>query len=290
MRDHAGNSSARVLGIHGQSLLALKSSSTACPATNTGKCARQRPDRDRGIEPLKAHAAAPDHEMTTHPQVHTHPATTPEEESEMDYFAPVHLHGTRVSLEPLLMRHLDDLSAAGADEMIWRWLPSAHHAPGTMKAFIESATALYARRLAFPFATIDHAASKAVGSTRFHCIEPEHRRLEIGVTWIAPAFQRSHVNTEAKLLQLWYAFDVLECRRVEFKADLENQKSRVAILRLGAKEEGTFRKHMLYSTGRNRDSVYFSIIDDEWPRTRRILEAKLGYAVRPQVAESTTES
>ena len=150
-----------------------------------------------------------------------------------------------------------------------------------MRPFIDSALALYAARTAVPFATIDVASGTAVGSTRFHHIEPEQRRLEIGVTWIAPAFQRSHVNTEAKLLQLWYAFEVLGCRRVELKADSENFKSRRAILRLGAKEEGLFRKHMIYPDGRNRDNIYFSIIDDDWKNSRRLLQERLGYEFTP---------
>lgn len=104
------------------------------------------------------------------------------------------------------------------------------------------------------------------------------------MTWISPAFQRSHVNTEAKLLQLWYAFEVLGCRRVELKADSENFKSRRAILRLGAKEEGLFRKHMIYPDGRNRDNIYFSIIDDDWKNSRRLLQERLGYEFAPAFA------
>src|SRR5215467_5525701 len=124
-------------------------------------------------------------------------------------------------------------------------------------------------------------SGQAVGSTRYHHVDPEHRRLEIGVTWISPAHQRSHVNTETKLLQFWYAIDVLKCRRVELKADVDNARSRAAILRLGAMEEGIFRKHMLYADGRNRDNVYFSVIDDDWPAVRARLEGKLGYVVIP---------
>ena len=150
-----------------------------------------------------------------------------------------------------------------------------------MTRFVEAALAQQRERRAVPFTTIDRMSGRAAGSTRFHFIEPDNRRLEIGVTWIGPEFQRSHVNTEAKLLQMWYAFDVLSCRRVEWKADAENGKSRDAILRLGAKEEGLFRKHMLYADGRNRDSVYFSVIDDEWPSVRQGLETKLGYGLNP---------
>jgi RimJ/RimL family protein N-acetyltransferase len=201
----------------------------------------------------------------------------------MDYFKPVMIKGARVALEPLSFRHLDDLTAAGADESIWRWLPSAHHLPGTMASFIESSLTAHTGRSALPFATIDLATKRAVGSTRYHHIVAEHRRLEIGVTWIGTAFQRSYINTEAKLLQLWHAFEVLRCRRVELKADVDNVKSRAAILRLGATEEGIFRKHMLYSDGRNRDNVYFSIVDDEWPQVRVRLESKLGYPVAPAI-------
>ena len=199
----------------------------------------------------------------------------------MDFFAPVRIAGTRVALEPLSMRHVDDLAVAGADEAIWRWLPTAHYQPGSMRAFVESALVAQERREALPFATIDLLSGKAVGSTRYHHIDTEHRRLEIGVTWVGPGQQRSHINTEAKLLQFWYAIDVLKCRRVELKADVDNAKSRAAILRLGAMEEGTFRKHMLYADGRNRDNVYFSVIDDDWPAVRARLESKLGYLVLP---------
>ncbi|TAL79181.1 MAG: N-acetyltransferase [Beijerinckiaceae bacterium] len=192
--------------------------------------------------------------------------------------------GSRVRLEPLSPFHCDALTSAGTDPAIWRWLPSEHYAPGTMRPFIDSALALYAAQIAVPFATVDVASGTAVGSTRFHHIEPEQHRLEIGVTWIAPAFQRSYVNTEAKLLQLWYAFEVLGCRRVELKADSENAKSRRAILRLGAKEEGLFRKHMIYPDGRNRDNIYFSIIDDDWKNSRRLLEKRLGYKFTPAFA------
>ncbi|HUL90068.1 MAG TPA: GNAT family protein [Pseudolabrys sp.] len=203
----------------------------------------------------------------------------------MDFFTPVRLTGTRVALEPLAVRHLNDLATAGTDESIWRWLPTAHHEPGTMLSFIESAITAQQVRAALPFATIDLPSKKAVGSTRYHHIDTEHRRLEIGVTWIGATHQRSHINTEAKLLQLWYAIEVLKCRRVELKADVENAKSRAAILRLGATEEGVFRKHMLYADGRNRDNVYFSIIDDDWPAVRTHLENKLGYLVTPTYAE-----
>jgi RimJ/RimL family protein N-acetyltransferase len=200
-----------------------------------------------------------------------------------DWFARVAIEGSRVALEPLEDRHHDDLAVAGADAAIWRWLPTPHHLPGSMKDFIAAAERTAAEGTAVVFATVDLGSGKAVGSTRYHHIVREHRRLEIGVTWIGSAYQRSHINTEAKYLQLWYAFEVMGCRRVELKADVENVKSRAAIARLGATEEGIFRKHMLYADGRNRDNVYFSIVDDDWPAVRGKLLEKLGYSVSPVV-------
>lgn len=152
-----------------------------------------------------------------------------------------------------------------------------------MKGFIQQAGKASAEHSAVVFATIDLNSKRAVGSTRYHHMVPEHRRLEIGVTWIGSAFQRSYINTEAKYLQLWYAFEKMKCRRVELKADVENLKSRAAIARLGAKEEGIFRKHMLYADGRNRDNVYFAIIDDDWSEVRDQLLRKLNYTVEPEV-------
>ena len=203
----------------------------------------------------------------------------------MDFFTPVSITGARVALEPLALRHLDDLAKVGADEAIWRWLPTAHHRLGSMRSFIESALMAQQQRAALPFAIIDLPTRKAVGSTRYHHVDTEHRRLEIGVIWIGTEHQRSHINTEAKLLQLWYAIEVLKFRRIELKADVDNAKSRAAILRIGATEEGIFRKHMLYADGRNRDNVYFSIIDDDWPTVRARLESRLGYPVTPTFAE-----
>lgn len=193
---------------------------------------------------------------------------------------PVALEGTYVRLEPLSVRHVSDLQSAGSDEEIWRWLPAAHYELGSMRMFVDEALRLQRAGLALPFATVDVASGRAVGSTRYHYIEPQHRRLEIGVTWIAVAFQRTYVNTESKLLLLRHAFETLGYRRVEFKVDAENGKSRTAVLRLGAREEGYFRKHMLYRDGRNRDSVYYSILDDEWP----VVKSRLGDRLTTEIA------
>ena len=201
-----------------------------------------------------------------------------------NYFAPVTLVGKRVRLEPLAMTHLADLSEAGADESVWRWLPTAHHAPGSMASFIESAIGRYQQRLAVPFATIEAESSRAVGSTRFHCIEPAQRRLEIGVTWISPACQRSHINTEAKLLQLWYAFEVLACRRVEFKADAENSEVAQRDPAAGREGGGIFQEaHDLSERSKPRQRLFLDSLDEEWPDRKMRLLDRLGYDVTPAV-------
>jgi RimJ/RimL family protein N-acetyltransferase len=126
-----------------------------------------------------------------------------------------------------------------------------------------------------PFALIEKSSGRAIGSTRYGNIDRTHYRVEIGWTWVAPAWQRSAVNTEAKYLLLQHAFETLGCIRVELKTDSLNEKSRVAILRIGAREEGTFRNHMITSSGRIRHSVYFSILDSEWPAVKSRLRTML---------------
>jgi len=125
------------------------------------------------------------------------------------------------------------------------------------------------------FATVEHSSGRVIGSTRFMNIDRTNRRVEIGSTWIARAWHRTAVNTEAKYLMLRHAFEIWQCMRVELKTDALNQRSRNAILRLGAKEEGTLRRHLVTSTGRVRDTVYFSILDNEWPIVKARLESLL---------------
>jgi RimJ/RimL family protein N-acetyltransferase len=144
-----------------------------------------------------------------------------------------------------------------------------------MAAYIQAALQAQAAGTALPFATIERASEQVIGSTRFMNIDVPNRRVEIGSTWIARPWQRSFVNTEAKFLMLRHAFEVLGCIRVELKTDALNERSRNAILRIGAREEGILRKHIVTWTGRVRDTVYFSILDDEWPRVKADLEAKL---------------
>lgn len=207
------------------------------------------------------------------------------ETAKRDYFAKVRLIGQNVRLEPLSISHTEQLALAGADPAIWRFTLTKHHEPGTMQAFVDTALKQSAERKSVPFAFIDIPSNTAVGSARLTAMEPAHRRLEIGNTWIGSAFQRSYINGEAKLLHLWYAFDVLGCRRVEFKTDAENARSRAAFAKMGAQEEGVLRQHMIYPDGRNRDSAVFSVIDDEWPKVRVILEERLGYKLAPRLEE-----
>ena len=188
---------------------------------------------------------------------------------------PVVLDGERVRLEPMRRNHLDALTEAGRYEELWQWTRATATTKETMSEYVEDALEEAASGTALPFVTIDKPSETVVGSTRFGNIDPANRRAEIGWTWISPPFQRSYVNSEAKYLMLRHAFDVWECVRVELKTDALNEKSRAAMLRLGAAEEGTLRRHMITYSGRFRDSVYYSILDHEWPAIRARLEARL---------------
>jgi RimJ/RimL family protein N-acetyltransferase len=185
--------------------------------------------------------------------------------------SPVTLYGKRVRLELMRSEHLAALTAAGAYEELWKWTSTYAHTPESMRAYMEEALAALRDRKALPFVTIDRATGKIIGSTRFANFDHANRRVEIGWTWITPAFQRTHVNTEAKYLMLSHAFDKWGCARVELKTDVLNEKSRNAMLRMGAKEEGILRKHVLAHGGRWRDTIYYSVLDTEWPAVRSFL-------------------
>jgi RimJ/RimL family protein N-acetyltransferase len=188
---------------------------------------------------------------------------------------PVTLEGRYVRLEPLSLSHLNRLCEVGLDEEIWRLSPQPVTTADEMRAYVDDALKGQSEGAFLPFATIERSSGKVIGSTRFGNIDRQNLRVEIGWTWIARDWQRTAVNTEAKYLMLRHAFETLGCMRVEFKTDSLNERSRAAILRLGAKEEGTFRNHMTTSSGRKRHSVYFSIVDDEWAEVKAGLEAKL---------------
>jgi RimJ/RimL family protein N-acetyltransferase len=189
--------------------------------------------------------------------------------------SPVTLEGAQVRLEPLAKAHLAGLAGAGLDEELWRWIPTAVRTRGEMAAYIGTALDEQARGVSLPFAIVEKAAGRAIGSTRYGNIDRTHHRVEIGWTWVARAWQRTAINTEAKYLLLRHAFETLGCMRVELKTDSLNERSRAAILRIGAREEGIFRNHMITESGRIRHTVYFSIIDSEWPAVRARLEAIL---------------
>jgi RimJ/RimL family protein N-acetyltransferase len=188
---------------------------------------------------------------------------------------PVTLAGRHVRLEPLSRAHLDALWEAAADPDLWRHTLTRIANREDLSAYVEAALADQARGTALPFATVDLASGRVAGSTRFANASPVDRRVEIGYTFVARPFQRTAVNTEAKLLMLRHAFDVWGCVRVELKTAARNARSRAAIRRLGAVEEGILRRHARMHDGTWRDTVFHAILDHEWPAVRARLEERL---------------
>ena len=188
---------------------------------------------------------------------------------------PVTLAGRIVRLEPLTLEHVPGLADVGLDPAIWRWTLARPTTEADIRAWAASTIRARDEGTELPFATVDAASGRPIGSSRYLNIVLEHRRLEIGWTWVAPQWQRSGANREAKLLMLEHAFDRLGCRRVEFKTDANNVKSREALLGIGARFEGIFRNHMVTPGGGTRHSAWYSVIDEEWPEVRATLEAKL---------------
>jgi RimJ/RimL family protein N-acetyltransferase len=193
---------------------------------------------------------------------------------------PITLEGRYVRLESMSAVHADGLVAAGTGYGLFRFFPFSLETEEAMRAFVVHSLAGLEKGTILPFTTIDRETGRIVGSTSYLAIEPAHKRLEIGATWITPSHQRSAVNTEAKLLQLGHCFEVLACNRVEFKTDARNARSRAALLRIGAVEEGAFRAHMVMPDGALRTSVYFSVIASEWPAVKARLVEKLGPELR----------
>jgi RimJ/RimL family protein N-acetyltransferase len=197
---------------------------------------------------------------------------------------PVLLEGDFVRLEPMTLGHHAGLSEVGLDPEIWRYTLSVIRTPEEMRAYMEDALNLRSAGTTLPFVTIERSSGRIVGSTRFGNYDPANRRIEIGWTWIARPWQRTAINTEAKYLMLSHAFEKLGCVRVELKTDVLNTPSRNAMLRIGAKEEGVLRKHSLVWNGRYRDSIYYSILDDEWAGVKQELEKML---IRRPTARTT---
>ena len=188
---------------------------------------------------------------------------------------PVTLEGEFVRLEPMRGDHLPDIIKAGMDDAIWKWTTNVVKNQADLERYVRAALTDQANGVALPFVTIERESGIVVGSTRFGNIDEANRKVEIGWTWINPKWQRTAINTEAKLLMLTHAFEVWECIRVELKTDSNNEKSRNAMLRIGATEEGMLRNHMITESGRLRHSVYFSIIASEWEDVKAGLIEKL---------------
>jgi len=198
-------------------------------------------------------------------------------DSTTHWVEPVLLRGRHVRLEPLAVAHVEGLRAATADGELWRLWYTSVPSPEGVSAYVEKALALRQSGAAMPWAVLD-ANGAVVGSTRYGNVDAEHRRVEIGWTWYAKRVQRTALNTEAKLLLLTHAFEVLNCGAVEFRTSWFNHASRNAIARLGAKQDGILRNHMLMSDGSYRDTVVFSIVANEWPMVKRHLQFKLEQA------------
>jgi RimJ/RimL family protein N-acetyltransferase len=184
------------------------------------------------------------------------------------------LEGENVRLEPLATHHLQGLAEAIDDGALWKIPVTVVPHPKGLGNFLVAAESAFLAQRELAFATIDKPSNRIAGSTRFRCIDIAHKRVEIGFTFLGRSWQRTHVNTEAKYLMLRHAFEVWQCNRVELLTDVLNTQSRDAIVRLGAKEEGIVRSHMVMRDGRIRDSVMFSIIKSEWSAVKAALEAK----------------
>lgn len=193
----------------------------------------------------------------------------------VEQYQAVSLEGHGVRLEPLSVAHKQGLIEAVSDGQLWKLFVTMVPHKDAIDQFIDNAIAHHQNGQGLVFATIDKVSNKVVGSTRFMDAKPVYKRVEIGFTFIAQSYQRTNINTEAKLLMLTHAFETLGLNRVQFLTDALNQKSRNAILRIGAKQEGILHSHMHMANGRIRDSVIFGVISDEWPSVKQNLIHKL---------------
>jgi len=186
------------------------------------------------------------------------------------------LEGPRIRLEPLSLEHLPGLCEVGLEPELWRFTTNRVGSDGEMREYVDTALQWQRDGTAVPFATMDRQSGRVIGCTRFANIDLAHLRAEIGWTWLGRQWQRTHANTEAKYLMLEHAFERWQLQRVELKTSALNLPSRRAIARIGALEEGTLRRHMINSDGSSRDTVYFSIIAEEWPAAKRRLAGMIG--------------
>jgi len=187
----------------------------------------------------------------------------------------IYLQGDRVELNPLQEIHADELTASGMYPEIWTYLPNTIQKAEDMSRLINNALSMKERGLEYPFVVYDKVLSKLVGSTRYLNMSLENRTLEIGWTWYTPGVWRTRVNTECKYLLLKHCFEQLELVRVQFKADVRNERSNKAIERIGAIREGTLRQDRILHDGYIRSSYIYSILDSEWPTVKLKLETYL---------------
>ncbi|HTP03136.1 MAG TPA: GNAT family protein [Anaerolineales bacterium] len=189
---------------------------------------------------------------------------------------PVTLTGRFVRLEPLSEAHVSGLAAIGMDDSIWQFMPYGYmRSEGDIQGWVRGMLAHAAAGTDIPFAAIDLASGCVAGATRYMEIRPAHRGLEIGGTWYGAQYRRTHVNTECKYLLLEHAFERLQCIRVQLKTDSRNERSQRAIERLGAVREGMLRNHLILPDGHVRHSIYYSILDSEWPSVKARLQQML---------------
>jgi N-acetyltransferase len=188
------------------------------------------------------------------------------------------LDGVRVRLEPMTEAHLAGLEEIAYDERIWRYMLTRVEARDDLRGWMETALRDKAAGISLPWVTILKGEGRVIGSTRFVDLDQRHRTTELGHTWLAPGYHGKGLNAEAKLLQLRYAFEDLRLNRVALKTHHENLQSQAAMRKIGAVKEGTFRNHYVMPDGSARHSVWFSIIREEWPRVRSLLEERVARA------------
>jgi len=192
---------------------------------------------------------------------------------------PITLVGRTVRLEPLADVHVSGIAEIALDEEIWRWTRDVVRTAEDVERYLARAVDAASAGTEIPFVQVDVATGRPAGMTRFHSIEPAHRRLEIGHTWLGAPWRGTGLNAEAKLLLLGHAFDDLGAHRVEFKTDALNERSQAALAAIGATREGVLRRHVVTDGGRVRDSVYYSVTWDEWPSVRERLATRVDLAV-----------
>lgn len=185
------------------------------------------------------------------------------------------LEGHRVRLEPMTLAHIPALEKIAFDERIWRYMTHPVKTPEQLRHWVEKSLKLEAAGTVVPWVTVLKANNRVIGSTRFLDFDHEHHTTELGTTWLIPEFQGAGINPEAKLLQLTYAFEQLGLNRVALKTHHENLQSQSAMKKIGATYEGTFRNHYIMSDGSQRHSVWFSIIKEDWPQVKALLEARV---------------